>query len=116
MSDFFISRVYEYAHKIDCHNYNQWRVGYRWKRCNCDLVPTRFYRLKRWIIDESGQYISITVSIHGSEESARLACEKQQQRVNARREAHENFLKTIKITETIQKTCDKILNHQDTAQ
>lgn len=116
MSNFFIDRVYEYSCKPTCQNYDQWRVGYKFKKCACDLVPTKFYKLKRWIIDESNNFIAVTVSIHDSRENAEYALEKRQQREDARREAHENFLKTIKITETIQKTCDSILNRQDTAQ
>ena len=115
-SNFFIEHVYEHSHKPTCHNYDKWKAGYRWKSCHCDLMPTKFYKLKRWIIDETGNFIGITVSIHGSRENAEYALKKRQQREDARREAHENFLKTIKITETIQKTCDNILNHQDTAQ
>lgn len=116
MSDFFIDQVYEHSHKPWCNNYDQWKPGYRWKKCHCELVPTKFYKLKRWIIDESNNFIAVTVSIHGSRENAEYALEKRQQREGARREAHENFLKTIKITETIQKTCDNILNHEDAVQ
>lgn len=69
--------------------------------------------IKRWIIDKTGNFIGVTISVH---QNAEPALKKRQQREDARREAHENFLKTRKITETIQKTCDSILNRQDTAQ